>query len=142
MGAAAAPSASAAPASTQASGAPARSALALSCGGKPDRRIARAELEGFLDDPRITGAARLMPIADADAGTGVRVAGIRRDGFLERAGLRSGDTVLTVNGVTPDSVEKLTALQTSVRSAKEIRVRLVRDGSPFELCIEPVDASR
>ncbi|MFI5288695.1 MAG: hypothetical protein ACHQ17_03560 [Polyangia bacterium] len=64
---------------------------------------------------------------------GFRLANLRAGSFLERIGLRSGDTVLRVDGRPINAVEDASAAYAWLRVTDHFTVDLMRDGRPVQL---------
>ncbi len=70
-----------------------------------------------------------IPDFGGGADEGVRLTGVRQESPAERAGLRTGDTIVRFAGVTVRSLEDLTFALRSRRPGDEVEVTFVRDGT-------------
>ncbi len=73
--------------------------------------------------------ARALGLAD---GRGIVIAGVLKDGPADRAGLKPGDLVTHIDGVTiPNATDALTRIAARAPGTR-IHLRGLRDGRPFE----------
>jgi len=63
------------------------------------------------------------------------------DPCLDRAGLRRGDIIAEVNGVTLSHPDDLVQLWSSLRKARRIVIRLYRGGQPLVFVVKIADAT-
>ncbi len=99
--------------------------------GNGEYSITRALAEEFLDHP----GARIVPSIKNGAPNGFKLYAIRPGSFYARIGFMNGDTILTVNGYTLDSVDKALEVFTKVREASRLELEITRRGKPIVLVI-------
>lgn len=95
-----------------------------------DRRV----LAGWVADRRWLDTARAVPAVDAGVLVGYKVFAIRPASLHARLGLRNGDTVLSVGGVSLASLDLATAPVALPKVGERIDVRVRRRG--VELTLE------
>lgn len=94
--------------------------------------VRRSFLERQLAENRFN-EARIVP-AYADGGvTGVRIFGVRPSSSLARFGLKNGDTLETINGVSLASPDKALEAYTHVREGTSFVLALERNGAHVDL---------
>ena len=76
---------------------------------------------------------------DIRSQTGVLVLEVVEDSAADRAGMRAGDVIVSVDGSTMRRVEDVLALLRQRSPGDEINVRLVRDGDERTLAIKLID---
>ena len=93
--------------------------------------LARADVDTALAD--------FGRLADAIHGdftpNGVKIDGVAEGSLFERAGLRAGDTIASVNGVVPRSLDDAANIYALASSVKTMTVLIVRDGKQSALRI-------
>jgi S1-C subfamily serine protease len=65
----------------------------------------------------------------------MRLSGLRSDSPLSTMGLRNGDEVSHVNGMSLASPESALEAYAAARTAPKLRVELVREQKPMALCV-------
>lgn len=108
-----------------------RIAKDLRCQG--DRcTLHRATLDEMLGHSELFAqSARLIPVLKDGQAQGFKVMGLRPGSLLGLLGLRNGDELREINGFDLSSPERALAAYTSLRSATELRVGLLRAGAPL-----------
>ena len=106
-----------------------------------ERRVARHELEDLRDDlynnpQRLAEMVNVSPVLSGGSIRGFRVTpqGDGRE-YFERAGLRSGDVVTAVNDIPVSDTGRLEGLVNQLDSAREVRLRVDRDGTEENLVL-------
>ncbi|TWT21144.1 PDZ domain-containing protein [Luteimonas marina] len=100
-------------------------------------RVARARIEQALDRPLL--GVLLSP----DAQAGVRITGVTPDGAAAKAGLRSGDRLLSVDGVQilgssgELRVENARKLLGNLQADRQVRLGYQRDGRGASVAVTP-----
>jgi len=91
--------------------------------------VDRKLVEDVLARPQAAaGGARILPRAD-----GLRVMRVRPDSAHARLGLKSGDTIQSVNGIELSSGDKMLEAITQLRNQSNISLTLNRRGQPVTL---------
>ncbi|PRQ04657.1 Type II secretion system protein C [Enhygromyxa salina] len=105
---------------------------AISCRGN-DCTVDRKFVEKLLANPaQLTRQAKLIPaVKDGDI-RGFRLSRLRRGTILRLLGLHNGDTLLAVNGVELDSMDRAIGLYTKLRRASNLDVTVLRKGKVFD----------
>ncbi len=73
-------------------------------------------------------------------GPGVHIVGVTPDGPADKAGLRSGDVMVSIDDedlVEADGGERLTAYMRGVEAGQEVRIRYRRDGEEMTATVVP-----
>lgn len=73
---------------------------------------------------------------------GFRIVGLYPQGYWAGVDLAPGDVVTQVNGMPIERETQAYAAFESLRSAKELRVSLIRRGRPYELVLPIVESDR
>lgn len=95
-------------------------------------RLTRAMLQQQLSNPaQLMGQVRLVPRFSGGKWAGFKALSVQRDSLVERLGLRSGDVIKAVNGVTIDTPERLLDLSQQLQRSRHFTVELERDGQPL-----------
>jgi S1-C subfamily serine protease len=104
----------------------------------------RGEVLAVLDEGLGSFLRRVEVEAVVQTGRfeGFRIVGLFPDAYWRGVDLRPGDVVTAVNGMPIERETEAYAAFESLRSAKELRVSLVRDGEPRELSLPIVEAPR
>ncbi|MBI4364601.1 MAG: PDZ domain-containing protein, partial [Candidatus Latescibacteria bacterium] len=97
-----------------------------------DLRESRAGVMGI--GPRGIDSSE-RPIPGVHDGLGVRLAAVLSGGPAEKAGLRSGDVVISFNGAALRSETELVERIRSCRPGMEVAVQAVRDGRPVNVTV-------
>lgn len=105
---------------------------AINCRGN-DCTVDRKFVEKLLANPaQLTRQAKLIPaVKDGDI-RGFRLARLRRGTLLRLLGLHNGDTLLAVNGIELDSMDRAVGLYTKLRRASNLNVTVERKGKVFD----------
>jgi general secretion pathway protein C len=74
---------------------------------------------------------RVVPELENGSVVGVRLFGIKKDGWLGLLGLENGDRIDKVNGFELGSPERALQAYARLRTARHLRVELVRRGRPM-----------
>ena len=95
--------------------------------------IDRSGLVSLIDQGlgRLLSLIQLEPTLAQGQFGGFRVESVHPD--WQHAGLRTGDVILRVNGQAIERPDQAVAVYESLRTASEVRLRLLRDGQPAEL---------
>lgn len=97
------------------------------------RVIPREEVERVLADPsELRGARVSLHEVDGEP-VGLELSGITPGGPLARIGLRPGDVLMAVNGITVHDADGAIDAISRLRSATDLRVRILRGGRPRTL---------
>jgi general secretion pathway protein C len=118
-----------------------RSPLPLAVASAHDNPVAveRPRDEGALvDRSRLLRSVRVVPEVKDGKTVGLRLFGIRPETLLGRLGLRSGDRLEAINGFEVSNPEKALQAYARLRTAPQLRLRLVRGGSPIELTVNVI----
>jgi type II secretory pathway component PulC len=78
---------------------------------------------------------RLEPVLEAGAMRGLRVRPATRADLLQASGLRTGDLILSVNGVRLDGAAAARTVAQSFQSAGEVRLSIERDGALIQITV-------
>ena len=89
---------------------------------------------GVFRIPReeFTAQQRIVPEFEAGVQVGFKVFSIRPNSFLDRLGIKNGDSVRRVNGIELNSPERALEIYSNLRQARSITLALVRDGKRIE----------
>ncbi|MBA3458812.1 MAG: hypothetical protein H0T46_02545 [Deltaproteobacteria bacterium] len=92
--------------------------------------VPRATLEQLAADPtRFAQNARVMPSTKLGAANGIRLYVVRQTSVLYALGLRSIDTLHSVNGIALTDPARLREVYEQVKSAATLRIELTRRGA-------------
>jgi hypothetical protein len=119
-------------------GKPVFSALELADGlqklGDGDYLVKKAFLLKALTNPGgSAGGAWFRPAQLDGADTGMEVLGIRAGTALDAMGVRNGDVIRDLNGISLDAAPNLITALRSAREAGHVSISFVREGRPQEL---------
>jgi hypothetical protein len=93
------------------------------------------------DGPKVLSPAAqwgmLVSKPDADETEGVSVTGVLPDGPAAKAGVKSGDRLLTLDGRWTDSIRDLYTAAGHLEAGKSVKVVVKRDGKEVELNVKP-----
>lgn len=105
---------------------------AINCRGN-DCTVDRKFIEKLLANPaQLVRQAKLIPaVKDGDI-RGFRLARLRRGTLLRLLGLHNGDTLLAVNGIKLDSMDRAVGLYAKLRRASDLNVTVERKGKVFD----------
>jgi general secretion pathway protein C len=97
--------------------------------------VDRLRVRALLETPAgITSAARFLPSFSCGRNmTGIRLYAVRPASLLARLGLRNGDKLLRVNGVSLTSPETAMHLYAMLKTAHFVVLDVQRDGRPLAL---------
>ncbi len=77
---------------------------------------------------------KLQPYAQADQVLGMKVEGVDKGSVIEQAGIKDKDVVTAINNQKIDSYQKALQVFKKVRKSSEIKISLLREGKPKQLC--------
>ncbi len=98
--------------------------------------IARPVVEALMSGGRVDRGWLGVSVRDPAPGQpGVVVAAVERNSPAARAGLRVGDTVLTMNGERLENTRALVRGVASVAPGQNVRLTVQREGRPLELTL-------
>jgi general secretion pathway protein C len=95
-----------------------------------DRLRVRSLLETRVG---LTSLARYVPSIACGRMTGIRLDAVRPASLLARLGLRNGDKLVRVNGISLSSPETAMRLYAMLKTARFVVLDLERDGRPIAL---------
>lgn len=108
-------------------------ATAARGGSGGPRVLAREEVERVIADPsELRGASVRLHEVDGEP-VGLALSGVRAGGPLAEIGLRNGDVLVSVNGITVHDADGAIDALTRLRAASNLRVRILRGGAPRTL---------
>lgn len=100
-------------------------------------RIDRAMVDQLFADPSaLLGMVRLVPHQEGGAVLGMRAYGLRSGSLLSNLGLRNGDTLRSVNGVSVANTGLVFDALMQLRSARSLEVLIDREGAPLTLHVD------
>lgn len=117
--------------------------------------LARSVAEDLIDDGRINRGyigVTINPVNSTmakalglDRPDGVLIGDVLQNGAGERAGLKSGDVILEIDGVRVSTPNHLQSLIAQKRANQDVRLKVFRDGKTFDRTVklkprEEVDA--
>ncbi len=107
---------------------------AITCATDDHCSVEREFVEEVLANPAklASQAPRVMPAANG----GYKVSGIKKGSLAAQLGLKSGDTILAVNGEALGGIDEVMGLVTKLRRASNLSVTLDRKGKSIEKNIE------
>lgn len=104
------------------------------------RAVGPRNVEVFsLRGGRIGVTVSDLEVADAKAGSGVRVDEVDEGSPAEKSGLRKGDIVVEFDGERVRSVRQFTRLVTETPTGRTVNVVVLRDGQRQTLAVTPRD---
>lgn len=130
---------------------PKPTAAATASGINPDtiRKVAadtyevpRATLEqirknpNILKDPKYGAMPKIQPVYKGGAVGGFRVLGVETDSIYGQLGIKSGDTILDINGQQVDNPQKAMSFFDSLQPDQNITIKLNRAGSEKTLTFQ------
>jgi general secretion pathway protein C len=96
--------------------------------------VDRLRVRALLETPAgIASAARFVPSIGCGRMTGIRLYAVRPASLLARLGLRNGDKVLRVNGISLSSPETAMRLFSMLKTAHNVVLNIERAGRPLAL---------
>jgi len=99
--------------------------------------VRRALVDRMLaDNEELANAARIVPSVVDGKPAGFKVYAVRPGSWLDRLGLRNGDTLESVNGYELATAEQALLAYMSLRNETRFAVRIVRRGLPQTLSFE------
>jgi general secretion pathway protein C len=94
--------------------------------------VDRSAVDGIMADyAALVRGSRIRPQQKDGSLTGFRVDRIGQGTLLATLGLQDGDQIQSINGFPLSSPDKALRAYASLRTASELRLRLVRDGKPM-----------
>ena len=91
--------------------------------------IDRIVFDQLFSNPSMMGRdARIVPYAKGGVSLGFRLYRVRRGGFFDALGLRSGDVVTHINSMAIDAADKMLTVYTKLRTASAMEIKLLRAG--------------
>lgn len=97
------------------------------------RVVQRREIERVIADPSQLRGARVRLHEVNGEPIGIELSGIGGGSPLARIGLRNGDVLIAVNGLTVHDADGAIDAITRLRTASDFRVRILRGGAPATL---------
>ena len=85
---------------------------------------------------QLSRGARVYPSYKGDTFEGFKIAGVRPNSIYVRYGVKNGDVLKRINGLTLDNVNRLLEAYGSVQQAKFAEVELLRNDQPITLRIK------
>jgi general secretion pathway protein C len=105
---------------------------AITCNGNACT-VDRKFVEALLANPRMLARqARLLPSVKDGETHGFRLSRVRRGTLPRLLGLKSGDTLLAVNGTNLDSMDQAISLYAKLRRASDLSLTVERKGKVFQ----------
>jgi general secretion pathway protein C len=112
-------------------------ARGIKCGAPGNCVIRRALVDRMLADTEtLAAAARIEPSSTDGKSDGFTFSAVRPRSWLDRLGVRDGDTLTAVNGYELTSPAAALIAYTQLRNATHFAVRIVRHGEPLTLTYE------
>lgn len=103
--------------------------------GETHYEVDRDLIRKLRQNPRLAGA-RALPLHSKGAMIGVRLSGVRTNGLAYGMGLRSGDRVLSANGVKLSSLEAGLELLGQLATRDHWSLEIERKGEPVQLQVD------
>jgi hypothetical protein len=103
-------------------------------------RVDRLAIERLLHDGPgpIAGSARLVPSLVDGRAAGVKIYAIRPGSLPARLGLRNGDRIERINGVSLDAPDRYLEVYVQLRQVNRVTVDIERAGAPVRLVYDIV----
>lgn len=99
--------------------------------------IRRDLIEGFFADPTpYSRQVRVVPAIEDGNAIGFKLYAVRPSSIFARLGLRNGDLVQAINGMSVENVEKLLQAYQQLQQASRIELDITRRGKPVQLVID------
>lgn len=99
--------------------------------------VTRAEVEAVLAEPEsLLRTARIVPMLKGGETVGFKLYGIRPDTRPHRLGLRNGDLLRSIAGITLRDLDTAMAIPGKLRELDRFTIEGERDGAPFEITFE------
>jgi serine protease Do len=105
-------------------------------------------LKPILGELRASGSSRAsarawIGINCVDTGGQIRIVRVNDDSPADVAGLQAGDRIVGIDGVAVARLEQLwKALWAGTSPEREVKLDIVRDGSPQTLSVQTVDRAK
>ncbi|MEE3332591.1 MAG: type II secretion system protein N [Myxococcota bacterium] len=96
------------------------------------KRIERLQKQGGRSTATLYSQARIVPKWDEGQMVGVQLNQVKEGSLYEKIGIRSGDVITSLNGITIDSPQASSKLLTEFTNAKEFNV-LMLDGREIKV---------
>lgn len=97
-------------------------------------RISRAFVDQLLADPRdLATQARIMPSVKDGEARGFKIYGIRPGSLPKLLGLKNGDLITAINGISLTSTHSALSAYPQLRAAREFKLAIERRGEPVAL---------
>ncbi|HQQ06885.1 MAG TPA: PDZ domain-containing protein, partial [Candidatus Omnitrophota bacterium] len=77
---------------------------------------------------------KIQPYSQADQVLGMKVEGVDKGSLIEQAGIKDKDVLTAINNQKIDSYQKALQVFKKVRKSSEIKITLLREGKPKQLC--------
>ncbi len=91
-------------------------------------RISRAEVnEAILKAPQLMRDIKIMPHFAKGRPRGIRLSKVKEGSIFEKAGVKSGDVVKSVNGMTLNTPHQIFSAYKKLKNEKEFKVEVLRD---------------
>ena len=102
---------------------------------------ARPSVRAALGNPdELMRSVRLVPVIEQGRLMGMRATSVVPGSLADRLGLRRGDAIRSVNGVSLTQMDRLLGLYEQLGSTKRLDVELERDGQRFTQSVSLDDA--
>lgn len=99
--------------------------------------IRRDLIDGFFADPTpYSRQVRVVPAIEDGNAIGFKLFAVRPSSLFARLGLRNGDLVHAINGMSIPNLEKLLEVYQQLQQASRIELDITRRGKPVELVID------
>lgn len=112
-------------------------ARGIRCSAPGQCVIRRALVDRVLaDSEQLASAARIVPSLVDGRPAGLKIYAVRAGSWLDRLGIRNGDTLQSINGYEMSTPEQALLAYVSLRNETRFVVRIVRRGEPQTLSFE------
>jgi len=100
-------------------------------------RVTRKQLDDTMRDPRqVLREVQLLPAMEGGRQAGFRANFVKEGSVVSALGLKTGDVLRSVNGISLDNPERLLGLYSSLQRARRFDVELERDGARITKSVE------
>jgi S1-C subfamily serine protease len=103
--------------------------------------VSRAVVDGMLADPsRLMRQVRVVPAVRDGKTVGVKLFGIRSKSMVSALGIKNGDLLLSIDGVSTTDPDGMLERYATLRAARSLTLELERNGQRIKLLIRVTES--